>query len=269
MTFFHPHSLGSAGAASCTLAFLTVSLLSPPAWADAPQQTSAYVRAADVSEPLVFRVPPGKTSRIAFEGDRILSAVYDKYELDLRTDSRQGQIFVRPLADTPAAVYLSTESGATVAVTLESDPKEDPQSITLRRAAGSAPYGTDTRSAAALSPMPAADYESALKRLVRHAALGQESADVMKRAACPQPSVSLRTALDRLGVLNPKLIGCWSSLTLQASAVRVKNSRLGSMTLHLQPLAGPTILAVGSEKTELPFGRSATIYFLETAHDGR
>lgn len=115
MTVFHPHSLRSAGAASCTLAFLTVSFFSPPAWADAPQQTSAYVRAADVSEPLVFRVPPGKTSRIAFEGDRILSAVYDKYELDLRTDSRQGQIFVRPLADTPAAIYLSTESGATVA----------------------------------------------------------------------------------------------------------------------------------------------------------
>ena len=236
--------------------------------ADPEYSGAPYVRAEESAKPLSFRVPVEKTSLIGFAGDRVQSAVYDKTEIDLRTDSRQGQVFVRVLTDVPASLYLSTESGATVPVTLIPDPKAQPQTIVLRRAQGAASFGTDSRSAAALAPMPASDHEAALKRFVRHAALGEESADIMKRAACPPPSASFKTALERLAPLNPKVESCWSSLSFKGAAVRIKNSRLAEMKLALPALAGPTVLAVAAEKTDLTFGASTTVYFVE-ASDGR
>lgn len=251
----------AAGAGLCLLAICAAPLAAAPAAPSAG--SSGYVRAAQTGKPLVFSIPIAKTTLLALEGERIVSAIYDKSELDLRTESRAGQIFLRPLIDRPISLFVSSESGATLAVTLEPDPESETQSILLKRAQNAESAALSGRTAAAPAPMPASDYEAQLKRMARIASLNRETPDVVRSPACPRPSASLAAVMERLSPLKPSAAGCWQSANLAATALSVKNSSLGTVVIAPEPLTGGTVLAASLEKTQLEFGRSARIILVE------
>lgn len=224
----------------------------------------AVFHRAEEARPLAYTVGLGKTSRISILGDRIQSAVYDQALLSVKTESSTGQLFVQPIQEAEIPLYITTESGLTVDVMLTAVAEGDPQSITLtRRATANAQPGSDMRSTRTLAPMPVSDYEAAVKRLVRAAAEERESADILRRGACPRPSVSVLRAMERLSSLNPVVTSCWSSLALRATVIGFKNPRLGTVLLNEEALAGPTVLAVSFDRLRLGFKEAGSVILVE------
>lgn len=229
----------------------------------APQAEAPYFRTEASRRMLRYDVPAGKTSRIAVQEDRIVSAVYDRALLSIQTNSQLGELYVQPHMAGEAAVYLSTESGNSISILLNAEEDMDPQTIILSKSPGAFAVGTDTRSPRMLAPMPAADYEAAVKRIIRQAVLNEETPDVMKRGACPKPSVSLETAILALQSLKPKLTACWSSMGFNASVLRVTNTRLARQSIDESVLTRGTILATAIDRDEFSLGASASLIFVE------
>ncbi len=232
----------------------------------APAQASPWVRAPGSAEVLSYEIPFAKTSRIAVADERIESAVFDRSLVSVQTDSRLGQIFVEPLAPGDASIYLTTESGATIALVVTAVDGADPQNIVLTRRPGAAPSGTDNRSARMLRPLPVSDYESGVKRLVRQMIRGEESPDVMRRGACPRASASLAESLRRLSALNPVVRSCWSTAGMDGALVLVRNTRLGPARIDEAAIGGRAILAVAVERRTLNAGETALIAIVEPGH---
>lgn len=233
------------------------------------QKTSApkFVRRSDDASLLRFGISASHASRIAFAGgERIESAVWDQQDLDLKTDSSSGQIFVRPKREGEIMIYVTTESGETAAIVLEAGLEKSPQNILLERTApkDAAPMsGDDSRPASMLAPSPAPDFIAAVKRLARFAALGKEAPDVMKRSSCPRPSASLANALEKLAPLHPSVETCWTSRDLTAVVLRLRNPSAVPMRIREAALTGPTVAAIASEKTTLRLGESARLIYME------
>lgn len=233
------------------------------------QKTSApkFVRRSDDASLLRFGISTSHASRIAFAGgERIESAVWDQQDLDLKTDSSSGQIFVRPKRDGEIMIYVTTESGETAAIVLEAGLEKSPQNILLERTApkDAVPMsGDDSRPASMLAPSPAPDFIAAVKRLARLAALEKEAPDVMKRSSCPRPSASLANALEKLAPLHPSVETCWTSRDLTAVVLRLRNPSAVPMRIREAALTGPTVAAIASEKTTLRLGESARLIYME------
>ena len=102
-----------------------------------------------------------------------------------------------------------------------------------------------------------------MKRIIRQAVLNEETPDVMRRGACPKPSVSLGEAILALGSLKPKLTACWSSMGFNASVLRVTNTRLARQSIDESVLTRGTILATAIDRDELSLGASASLIFVE------
>lgn len=229
----------------------------------APGTLTPYYRTEASRQMLRYDVPAGKTSRIAVAEDRIVSAVYDRALLSIQTNSSLGEIYVQPHIPGEAAVYLSTESGSSISLILNAEEALDPQTIILSKSPGALPVGTDTRTPRMLAPMPASDYEAALKRIIRQAVLDEETPDVMKRGACPKPSASLSAAFRALDPLKPRLSACWSSMGFNAALIRLKNTRLVRQVVDERALARGTILAAAIDRDALSLGASATLILVE------
>lgn len=229
--------------------------------------TPKFVRRSDDASLLRFGISASHASRIAFAGgERIESAVLDQQDLDLKTDSSSGQIFVRPKREGEIMIYVTTESGETAAIVLEAGLEKSPQNILLERTApkDAVPMsGDDSRPASMLAPSPAPDFIAAVKRLARLAALEKEAPDVMKRSSCPRPSASLANALEKLAPLHPSVETCWTSRDLTAVVLRLRNPSAVPMRIRESALTGPTVAAIASEKTTLRLGESARLIYME------
>ena len=227
------------------------------------QKTSApkFVRRSDDASLLRFGISASHASRIAFAGgERIESAVWDQQDLDLKTDSSSGQIFVRPKREGEIMIYVTTESGETAAIVLEAGLEKSPQKAPKDAVPMS---GDDSRPASMLAPSPAPDFIAAVKRLARLAALEKEAPDVMKRSSCPRPSASLANALEKLAPLHPSVETCWTSRDLTAVVLRLRNPSAVPMRIRESALTGPTVAAIASEKTTLRLGESARLIYME------
>lgn len=241
----------------------------PAAASPVQPKTSApkFVRRSDDASLLRFGISASHASRIAFAGgERIESAVWDQQDLDLKTDSSSGQIFVRPKREGEIMIYVTTESGETAAIVLEAGLEKSPQNILLERTApkDAVPMsGDDSRPASMLAPSPAPDFIAAVKRLARLAALEKEAPDVMKRSSCPRPSASLANALEKLAPLHPSVETCWTSRDLTAVVLRLRNPSAVPMRIREAALTGPTVAAIASEKTTLRLGESARLIYME------
>ena len=249
---------------------------------------SKYVRRSADADLLRFGISLYHASRIAFAGgERIESAVWDQQDLDLKTDSGSGQIFVRPKREGEIIVYVTTEAGDTVAIVLDAGRDKSPQNILLERATpkgndlaqktngmkGDMPLGVpmtgeDPRSASILAPSPAPDFVAALKRFARHITLDREAADIMKRSSCPKPTPSLASALQKLERLKPVVESCWTTRDLKAVVLRVRNTSPVPVLIRESALTGPTVAAIATEKTQLRLGDDTSLIYVEVLdHD--
>lgn len=255
--------------ACCAAALLPLLAALPAAHAAEPASVPkpTFERAPESAAPLTFEISSTRTSRIAIEGRRIVSAVFSQDEAEIKTDERTGQIYVLPKIEGPISIYLTTDAGETAALLLEAHAEAAPQNLLLRRreAPASARVGEDVRLPDRLPPMPAADFEAALKRLAKAVSLGVELPDVMKRSVCPAPSPSLEAALERLQRLSPAVAECWASQTMSAAVIRLQNRSLMPAALREAALCGPTVLAVAADKASLGPGEHATLILIEAS----
>ena len=77
-----------------------------------------FERASGAGDPVEAEVSVDRASRIAIEGMRIDSAVWDREEMDLQTDPKSGQIFVLPRRTGDLSLFVTTETGETAALLL-------------------------------------------------------------------------------------------------------------------------------------------------------
>lgn len=267
-----------------------------PAFQRAPAAVPGkFVRRSTEADLLRFPISAQHASRIAFTGDeRIESAIWDQQDLDLKTDTTAGQIFVRPKREGEIVLYVTTASGETAAIVLDAGLERSPQNILLERAdatrasklsteaaastgtsadspdalEGMPMTGGDPRPASMLAPSPAPEFVSSVKRFVRHATLREEAPDIMKRSACPKPTRSLSAALVKLERLKPVVTSCWTTRDLTAVVLRLKNDSPVPVLIREPALTGPSVAAITTDKAMLRYGDSAELIFVEVArHD--
>lgn len=230
-----------------------------------------YARMPQSEAMLSFNVSAAQPSRIAFgDGRRIQSAVWEQNDADVKTDAATGQIFVQPHREGAIVIFITTEEGDTLAVSLQASMSSAPQNIVLEKRGGSAGAAepgaaleADSRSSRMLPPMPVSDYEAALKAFLRAAALNRETASVMRLSRCPAPSASVSAAARRLAALKPQAEACWRAKGLRAAVLRVQNLSPVPVELREPALIGPAILAIGLDRPILRLGESAELIFVE------
>lgn len=255
-------------------------------------QTSAsgYV-IEPASSPLVFEVGTGATTRIAIVDDRIRMLIGDQRAMSVKTDSQTGEVYVIPLVEGPLSVFVTTVTGTTIPLILQSSVSAAPGNLVLRRSAGFAQGTTngvngphdrtgvrnnprsssdadmsalkDTRSSLALAPLTAPDVETAAKKVLVAIAKDEPNTTLMKRLACPAATPTLTGTLVKLAGLSPTISSCWSTQSMRATVVTVRNRQALPLTLDPSALSGETVVAVAADRTELPYGTSAHLTILE------
>ncbi|HXF47080.1 MAG TPA: type-F conjugative transfer system secretin TraK, partial [Burkholderiaceae bacterium] len=201
-------------------------------------------------------------SRIAIEGAKILSAVYDEAELSVTPDKDNGQLFVRPLAQRPVSLFVVTSLG-TYALLLE--PKDVVgQNIVLK---------ADARRQTA-QPAPASNgwtsmwrradrrggRESGIKRVVFALARGQDHGDVTVRAVAEPVALWRETEFVRVAIAEAP--------GLRGEMFKLRNISRQALKLAEAELYKPGVVAVAIDKHELQPDETTDVWIVMEGGDG-
>lgn len=239
-----------------------------PAFRAAPRAQNPFVRQRETVPSLVFHISPYQTSRLAVEGERIASAIWDQADLTLEAESRTGEVYLLPKRLGRMQLYVTTESGETAGITIVSDERAEPENIVLeRRRSRNATEQAERRTAPTrhLPALPASDFEGALKTFAATLARGEETPAVEKRP-CVETEAVLH-ARKVLATLAPKAEVCYAARGLFATRIRIKNRSIRPVLVRESALLAPQVLAVTAEKPVLAAGESTVIHIIEATHD--
>lgn len=201
-------------------------------------------------------------SRIAVDGAKILSAVYDETELSLTPDKDNGQVFVRPLAQRPVSLFLVTNAG-TYSLVLE--PKDlVGQNILLkadaRRQNAMPPRSEDGWASMWRSAERRGGREAAIKRVVLALAQREDKGDVSVRTVAEAVPLWRETEFIRIAVAE--------GAGLRGELFRLRN--ISRQPLHLSEgeLYKPGVVAVAIDKHALQPDDSTDVWIvMEARHD--
>lgn len=239
-----------------------------PAFRAAPRAQTPFVRQRETVPSLVFHISPYQTSRLAVEGERIASAIWDQADLTLEAESRTGEVYLLPKRLGRMQLYVTTESGETAGITIVADERAEPENIVLeRRRSRNATEQAERRTAPTrhLPALPASDFEGALKTFAATLARGEETPAVEKRP-CVETEAVLH-ARKVLATLAPKAEVCYAARGLFATRIRIKNRSIRPVLVRESALLAPQVLAVTAEKPVLAAGESTVIHIIEATHD--
>lgn len=239
-----------------------------PAFRAAPRAQNSFVRQRETVPSLVFHISPYQTSRLAVEGERIASAIWDQADLTLEAESRTGEVYLLPKRLGRMQLYVTTESGETAGITIVADERAEPENIVLeRRRSRNATEQAEHRTAPTrqLPALPASDFEGALKTFATTLARGEETPAVEKRP-CVETEAVLH-ARKVLATLAPKAEVCYAARGLFATRIRIKNRSIRPVLVRESALLAPQVLAVTAEKPVLAAGESTVFHIIEAAHD--
>lgn len=239
-----------------------------PAFRAAPRAQNPFVRQRETVPSLVFHISPYQTSRLAVEGERIASAIWDQADLTLEAESRTGEVYLLPKRLGRMQLYVTTESGETAGITIVADERAEPENIVLeRRRSRNATEQAEHRTAPTrqLPALPASDFEGALKTFAATLARGEETPAVEKRP-CVETEAVLH-ARKVLATLAPKAEVCYAARGLFATRIRIKNRSIRPVLVRESALLAPQVLAVTAEKPVLAAGESTVFHIIEAAHD--
>lgn len=230
-------------------------------------RSSLYELEDHAASTLVFDVGLGRTTRIAIADDRIAAMVADKTAVSMKTDARTGEIYVIPLVEGDITAYVATAGGTTIPLVLRSASANAARNLVLKRRtpgrAANEGAKKDTRSAAALEPLPSPDIEAAAKQVLKSIAMNRPDGALMKRHACPSPTPSAAAALVKLAELAPAVESCWSTQTMRATVIRLRHHGAAPIALDPAALSGDTVVAVALERPDLRFGQTGRVILLE------
>lgn len=256
-----PQSIRTTEAAGALTPARTVE----PAFRAAPRAQPPFVRQRETVPSLVFHISPYQTSRLAVEGERIASAIWDQADLTLEAESRTGEVYLLPKRLGRMQLYVTTESGETAGITIVADERAEPENIVLERRRSREATEHRTAPTRQLPALPASDFEGALKTFAATLARGEETPAVEKRP-CVETEAVLH-ARKVLATLAPKAEVCYAARGLFATRIRIKNRSIRPVLVRESALLAPQVLAVTAEKPVLAAGESTVFHIIEAAHD--
>ncbi len=231
----------------------------------APHAENPFVRRRETVPSLAFHISPYQTSRLAVEGERIASAIWDQNDLTLEAESRTGEVYLLPKHLGRMQLYVTTESGETAGITIVADELAEPENIVLERRRSRDVTEHRTAPTRELPALPASDFEGALKTFAATLARGEETPAVEKRP-CVETEAVLH-ARKVLATLAPKSEACYAARGLFATRIRIKNRSIRPVLVRESALLAPQVLAVTAEKPVLAAGESTVLHIIEATHD--
>lgn len=238
---------------------------SEPAFRSAPHAEGPFVRRRETTPSLVFHISPYQTSRLAIEGERIASAIWDQTDLTLEAESRTGEVYLLPKRLGRMQLYVTTDSGETAGITIVADERAEPENIVLERRTARETSERRTAPTRRLPALPASDFEGALKAFAATLARGEETPAVEKRP-CVETQAVLHTR-EVLAALSPKSQACYAARGLFATRIRIRNRSIRPVLVRESALLAPQVLAVTAEKPVLSAGESTVLHIIEATHD--
>lgn len=238
---------------------------SEPAFRSAPHAEGPFVRRRETESSLVFHISPYQTSRLAIEGERIASAIWDQADLTLEAESRTGEVYLLPKRLGRMQLYVTTDSGETAGITIVADERAEPENIVLERRTARETTERRTAPTRRLPALPASDFEGALKAFAATLARGEETPAVEKRP-CVETQAVLH-AREVLAALSPKSQACYAARGLFATRIRIRNRSIRPVLVRESALLAPQVLAVTAEKPVLSAGESTVLHIIEATHD--
>lgn len=238
---------------------------SEPAFRSAPHAEGPFVRRRETASSLVFHISPYQTSRLAIEGERIASAIWDQADLTLEAESRTGEVYLLPKRLGRMQLYVTTDSGETAGITIVADELAEPENIVLERRTARETTERRTAPTRRLPALPASDFEGALKSFAATLARGEETPAVEKRP-CVETQAVLH-AREVLAALSPKSQACYAARGLFATRIRIRNRSIRPVLVRESALLAPQVLAVTAEKPVLSAGESTVLHIIEATHD--
>lgn len=238
---------------------------SEPAFRSAPHAEGPFVRRRETTPSLVFHISPYQTSRLAIEGERIASAIWDQADLTLEAESRTGEVYLLPKRLGRMQLYVTTDSGETAGITIVADERAEPENIVLERRTARETTERRTAPTRKLPALPASDFEGALKAFAATLARGEETPAVEKRP-CVDTQAVLH-AREVLAALSPKSQACYAARGLFATRIRIRNRSIRPVLVRESALLAPQVLAVTAEKPVLSAGESTVLHIIEATHD--
>lgn len=238
---------------------------SEPAFRATPHAEGPFVRRRETASSLVFHISPYQTSRLAIEGERIASAIWDQADLTLEAESRTGEVYLLPKRLGRMQLYVTTDSGETAGITIVADERAEPENIVLERRTARETTERRTAPTRRLPALPASDFEGALKSFAATLARGEETPSVEKRP-CVETQAVLH-AREVLAALSPKSQACYAARGLFATRIRIRNRSIRPVLVRESALLAPQVLAVTAEKPVLSAGESTVLHIIEATHD--
>ena len=238
---------------------------SEPAFRSAPHAEGPFVRRRETAPSLVFHISPYQTSRLAIEGERIASAIWDQADLTLEAESRTGEVYLLPKRLGRIQLYVTTDSGETAGITIVADERAEPENIVLERRTARETTERRTAPTRRLPALPASNFEGALKAFAATLARGEETPAVEKRP-CVETQAVLH-AREVLAALSPKSQACYAARGLFATRIRIRNRSIRPVLVRESALLAPQVLAVTAEKPVLSAGESTVLHIIEATHD--
>ena len=238
---------------------------SEPSFRSAPHAEGPFVCRRETASSLVFHISPYQTSRLAIEGERIASAIWDQADLTLEAESRTGEVYLLPKRLGRMQLYVTTDSGETAGITIVADERAEPENIVLERRTARETTERRTAPTRRLPALPASDFEGALKAFAATLARGEETPAVEKRP-CVETQAVLH-AREVLAALSPKSQACYAARGLFATRIRIRNRSIRPVLVRESALLAPQVLAVTAEKPVLSAGESTVLHIIEATHD--
>lgn len=234
----------------------------------------------EAEPPVEATVPLAGTTLIALQGDRIRSAVFDRADMDVQTDSETGSVYVLPKRPGTAMIYLSAESGDTASVALTFSVDARPRAVILEKLASSTnalPTSSRRKEILPAVPLRADGHSAEMKRLITlvlHAGErddgepGRDYSDEIIRTDLTTGGPASTRVLKRLAPLRAHIDGVWQSETAEALRITLRNGTISPVLIDPQALALPGIWAVGlTASTLMPGDRAVLILTEATRHE--
>lgn len=216
---------------------------------------------------------PKETTLIRVPDDPIMNAVYNTAKLEVYSNAKTHALFVKPLTDEVATLYLTTQSGVTLSLALTPDDLAPERPILLRavvdeKTTQPAERALDGRQ---LAPLAAPDYPSKLSRFVK-AVLNEEGSNELECTPLERTQwnpffLEIQATLKPLRVEPVARCAAREALGL---VVHVSNGTVRSWQLHNEALLGlrsAALMGVASTKQTLKATEEGTLLFLISPED--
>lgn len=219
----------------------------------APAKNSSFkAQPAESSKPMVLNQPSlpvpvayRQPNRIYVEGGKIVRAVADASLLQLNPDEATGALYVIPMTRENTGLFVVTESGETISLTLSPKDRISSQTVALQaRAAGALSAALPAGSASALP------YEEKVQMILRKIP-----------ALNPDHAEGLQSALTD-GVLKASGVRFWRTEGVRLEHYRLFNPAAIPHSVEEKAFYADGVLAVASDRAELGAHDSSDLWII-------